>query len=48
VQDEDAAKNANYKKVIESIRKFRGDEYLWWQVAEYTYDSFMIRSRANL
>ena len=23
------------------------DEYLWWQVAEYTYDSFMIRSRTR-
>ena len=21
---------------------FRGDQYLWWQVAEYTYDNFMI------
>ena len=26
---------------------FRNDEYLWWQVAEYTYDSFMIRSRSR-
>ena len=24
---------------------FRNDEYLWWQVAEYTYDTFMIRTR---
>jgi TRAP-type mannitol/chloroaromatic compound transport system substrate-binding protein len=48
VQDEDAAKNASYKKVIESIRSFRNDEYLWWQVAEYTYNSFMIRSRTHL
>ena len=23
---------------------FRGNQYLWWQVAEYTYDSFMIRA----
>ena len=23
---------------------FRNDEYLWWQVAEYTYDTFMIRT----
>jgi hypothetical protein len=22
-------------------------EYLWWQVAEYGFDSFMIRSRAK-
>ena len=26
---------------------FRNDAYLWWQVAEYTYDSFMIRARAR-
>ena len=25
--------------------RFRDDQYLWWQVAEYTYDSFMIRAR---
>jgi hypothetical protein len=23
---------------------FRGDEYLWWQVAEYTFDTFQIRA----
>ena len=28
---------------------FRSDQYLWWQVAEYAYDSFMIRiARARL
>ena len=26
---------------------FRGDQYLWWQVAEYGYDSFMIRTRTR-
>ena len=24
---------------------FRNDQYLWWQVAEFTYDGFMIRTR---
>ncbi len=24
---------------------FRNDENLWWQVAEFTFESFMIRSR---
>ena len=24
---------------------FRGDQYLWWQVAEFGFDSFMIRAR---
>jgi hypothetical protein len=26
---------------------FRGDQYLWWQVAEYGFDSFMIRARTR-
>jgi hypothetical protein len=26
---------------------FRGDEYLWWQVAEYAFDTFQIRARRN-
>ena len=28
--------------------EFRGDQYLWWQVAEFSYDSFMIRNRTRL
>jgi TRAP-type mannitol/chloroaromatic compound transport system substrate-binding protein len=47
VNAETSAANADYKKVWESITAFRRDEYLWWQVAEYGYDSFMIRSRAS-
>jgi TRAP-type mannitol/chloroaromatic compound transport system substrate-binding protein len=26
---------------------FRNEQYLWWQVAEYSYDSYMIRSRGR-
>jgi TRAP-type mannitol/chloroaromatic compound transport system substrate-binding protein len=40
-----SAKNADFKKMIEMMIAFRNDEYLWWQVAEYTYDSFMVRTR---
>ena len=47
VNTETSAANAEYKKVWDSIAAFRKDAYLWWQVAEYGYDSFMIRSRAN-
>jgi TRAP-type mannitol/chloroaromatic compound transport system substrate-binding protein len=47
VYDETAAKNADFKKLYDSVRAFRGEEYLWFQVAEYTYDNFMIRSRAR-
>lgn len=39
--------NADFKKVYDSTVAFRGDEYLWWQVAEYSFDTFMIRARAR-
>ena len=42
-----AIKNADFKKSIEAMQAYRSDQYLWWQVAEYTYDSFMIRSRTR-
>jgi hypothetical protein len=29
------------------MQAFRNDEYLWWQVAEYGFDSFQIRSRSK-
>jgi TRAP-type mannitol/chloroaromatic compound transport system substrate-binding protein len=47
VNAEESAKNPNYKKVLADMEAFRNDEYLWWQVAEYGYDSFMIRSRTK-
>jgi len=45
VNKETAATNPNYKKVLENLQAFRDDQYLWWQVAEYSFDSFMIRHR---
>ncbi len=47
VNAETSAVNPFYKKTWDSIAAFRNDEYLWWQVAEYTYNSFMIRSRTR-
>jgi TRAP-type mannitol/chloroaromatic compound transport system substrate-binding protein len=47
VNAEASAANPDYKKVWQSIEAFRNDEYLWWQVAEFSYDSFMIRSRSK-
>jgi hypothetical protein len=26
---------------------FRGDQYLWWQVAEFNMDNFMVRAKAG-
>jgi TRAP-type mannitol/chloroaromatic compound transport system substrate-binding protein len=39
--------NAAFKKIYDSIAAFRGEAYLWHQIAEYTYDSYMIRSRGR-
>ena len=47
VYAEIAAKNADFRRVYEALRVFRNEEYLWFQVAEYTYDNFMIRARAR-
>jgi TRAP-type mannitol/chloroaromatic compound transport system substrate-binding protein len=47
VNAETSAANADYKAVWDSIQAFRNDEYLWWQVAEFSYDSFMIRTRTR-
>jgi TRAP-type mannitol/chloroaromatic compound transport system substrate-binding protein len=42
-----SSKNPDFKKVYDNMIAFRSDEYLWWQVAEYTFDTFMIRSRTR-
>ncbi|MES2600839.1 MAG: TRAP transporter substrate-binding protein [Pseudomonadota bacterium] len=42
-----SGKNADFKKAIDAMQAYRSDQYLWWQVAEYTNDSFMIRSRTR-
>ena len=47
VNAETSATNPSYKKVWDSIAAFRSDQYLWWQVAEYSYDSFQIRTRTK-
>ena len=44
VNAETSAANPDYKKVWDLIVAFRNDEYLWWQVAEFGYDNFMIRT----
>jgi TRAP-type mannitol/chloroaromatic compound transport system substrate-binding protein len=42
-----SADNPLFKKVWESTQAFRNDEYLWWQIAEYSFDTFSIRTRAK-
>jgi len=45
--DELSGKNADWKKIYEAYRNFRNEEYLWFQVAEYTFDNYMVRARAR-
>ncbi|HMA72521.1 MAG TPA: TRAP transporter substrate-binding protein DctP [Xanthobacteraceae bacterium] len=45
VNAETAVNNSDFKKVLDSMQAFRNEEYFWWQVAEYGYDTFMIRTR---
>jgi TRAP-type mannitol/chloroaromatic compound transport system substrate-binding protein len=39
--------NPWFKKLHDHVMAFRNDEYLWWQIAEFGYDAFMIRSRSR-
>jgi TRAP-type mannitol/chloroaromatic compound transport system substrate-binding protein len=42
------ASNAPFKKIWDSLTAFRKEHYLWAQVAEYNYDTFlMIQQRNN-
>ncbi len=38
-----SAKNANFKKVHDSHMAFRNEAYDWWQIAEFSFDNFMVR-----
>lgn len=40
-----SAENADFKAIHENITAFRNEGYLFLQVAEYSYDNFMIRNR---
>ena len=40
-----SADDPRFKKVADAYFNFRSDQYLWWQVAEYSFDNFMIRQR---
>ena len=39
--------NPRFKSMLDAAMAFRADQYLWWQVSEYTFDNFMIRQRAR-
>ena len=37
-----SAKNADFKKVYDHMRAYRKDWFDWYQVADYTYDTYML------
>jgi TRAP-type mannitol/chloroaromatic compound transport system substrate-binding protein len=41
------AKNEKFKKIYEPWKAFRGDQVLWFRVAENTFDNFMARASAG-
>ena len=41
------AKNPDFKKIWDSIKAFRKDHYLYQQIAEYNFDTFMMSQQRN-
>jgi TRAP-type mannitol/chloroaromatic compound transport system substrate-binding protein len=37
-----SASNPGFKKIFDSQAAFRKDAYLWAQISEYTFDTFMM------
>jgi TRAP-type mannitol/chloroaromatic compound transport system substrate-binding protein len=42
-----SGKNALFKKALDSINAFRAEQLPLWQVADYSFDSFMIAMRSR-
>ena len=44
---EASAADPKFQRVHDAYMRFRNEQYVWWQVAEYPYDNFIIRQRAK-
>jgi TRAP-type mannitol/chloroaromatic compound transport system substrate-binding protein len=40
-----SSQNPLFKKALDSLTAYRGDQLLWWQIADYAFDTFMINLR---
>ncbi|MEQ1647368.1 MAG: TRAP transporter substrate-binding protein DctP [Hyphomicrobiaceae bacterium] len=40
-----AGQNPLFKKALDSMVAYRGDQLPWWQIAEYSFDTFMLSQR---
>jgi TRAP-type mannitol/chloroaromatic compound transport system substrate-binding protein len=45
VYDEMSAKSAHFKRIYPEWKKFRDEQFLWFRVAEHTYDSYAFNSK---
>jgi TRAP-type mannitol/chloroaromatic compound transport system substrate-binding protein len=43
--DETSAKNPQFAKLYQHYRQFRDEEFLWWRIAEFNYDHFVLSHR---
>lgn len=42
-----SARNADFKRGYESMAAFRAEALPWWQLNEFSYDAFMVRTRGK-
>jgi TRAP-type mannitol/chloroaromatic compound transport system substrate-binding protein len=45
--DETAAKNESFKKIYEPWKRFREEQYIWFRVAENSFDNFVYGATAQ-
>ena len=45
VYDEMAAKSPHFKRIYGEWKKFRDEQFLWFRVAEQTYDNYCFNSK---
>ncbi len=45
VYDEMSAKSAHFKRIYPEWKKFRDEQFLWFRVAEQTYDNYSFNSK---
>ena len=48
VYDEMSAKSAHFKRIYPEWKKFRDESFLWFRVAESTYDNYSFNSKLGL
>jgi TRAP-type mannitol/chloroaromatic compound transport system substrate-binding protein len=47
VYDEMSAKSPHFKRIYPEWRKFRDEQFLWFRVAEQSYDNYSFNSRVG-